>query len=96
VSFFTNLRADKLIHEIRTATDPASPATQRAVARLKDVGPGAIESIFAALPEADKGATMALVEVLAALVNQKTFPQFERGLVEGSARVAQGIQAVLT
>jgi eukaryotic-like serine/threonine-protein kinase len=96
VSFFTNLRADRLIHEIRTSSDPASPATQKAIARLKDVGPGAIESIFAALPDADKGATMALVEVLATLVSQKTFPQFVRGLIEGSARVAQGISWALT
>ncbi|HXZ60954.1 MAG TPA: HEAT repeat domain-containing protein [Steroidobacteraceae bacterium] len=96
MSFFTNLRADRLIHEIRTSTDPASPATQKAVAGLKSVGPGAIESIFAALPEADKGATMALVEVLATLVSPKTFPLFMRGLIEGSPRVISGISWALT
>ena len=91
MSFFTNLRADRLITEIRSATDPSSPATQKAVARLKDVGPGAIEAVFAALPDADKTATVALVDVLASLVSQKTFPQFVRGLVEGSPRVISGI-----
>src|SRR5579872_3442652 len=96
MSFFTNLRADRLIMEIRSSTDAASPATQKAVAKLKEVGPGAIESIFAALPDADKGATMALVEVLTALVNQKTFPQFVRGLIEGSPRVISGISWALT
>jgi HEAT repeat protein/tRNA A-37 threonylcarbamoyl transferase component Bud32 len=96
MSFFTNLRADRLIHEIRTSTDVSSPATQKAVAGLKQVGPGAIESIFAALPDADKGATMALVDVLAALVNQKTFPQYMRGLIEGSPRVISGISWALT
>ncbi len=96
MSFFTNLRADRLIHEIRTSSDQSSPAAQKAVAALKQVGPGAIESIFAALPEADKPATMALVEVLAALVNQKTFPQFMQGLIEGSPRVISGISWALT
>ncbi len=96
MSFFTNLRADRLIHEIRTSNDPSSPATQKAVAGLKQVGPGAIESIFAALPDADKGATLSLVEVLAALVNQKTFPQFMQGLIEGSPRVISGISWALT
>jgi serine/threonine-protein kinase len=96
MSFFTNLRADRLIHEIRTSNDPASPATQKAVAALKQVGPGAIESIFAALPDADKGATKALIEVLAALVNPKTFPQFMQGLIEGSPRVISGISWALT
>jgi eukaryotic-like serine/threonine-protein kinase len=96
MSFFTNLRADRLIMEIRSSPDPASPATQKAVAKLKEVGPGAIESIFGALPDADKGATLALVEVLGTLVNQKTFPQFIRGLIEGSPRVISGISWALT
>ena len=96
MSFFTNLRADKLVTEIRSATDPASPARQKAVERLKEMGPGAIEPIFAALPEADKNATQAFVEVLTALVSHKTFPQFVRGLIEGSPRVISGITWALT
>jgi serine/threonine-protein kinase len=96
MSFFTNLRADRLVTEIRSSNDPTGAATQKAVARLKDVGPGAIEAVLAALPDADKAATMAFVEVLAGLVSQKTFPQFMRGLVEGSARVISGISWALT
>ncbi|HET7755662.1 MAG TPA: HEAT repeat domain-containing protein, partial [Steroidobacteraceae bacterium] len=96
MSFFTNLRADRLVTEIRSSNDPHGAATQKAVARLKEVGPGAIESVFAALPDADKGSTMAFVEVLSGLVSQKTFPQFVRGLVEGSPRVISGISWALT
>ena len=97
MSFFSNLRADRLITEIRSSTDPASPATQKAMARLKDVGPSAIEPIFAALPEADKSATMALRRGAGrASSRQKTFPQFVRGLVEGSPRVVSGISWALT
>jgi serine/threonine-protein kinase len=96
MSFFTNLRADRLVTEIRSSTDPASAATQRAIAKLKDLGPGAIEPVFAALPDADKNATVAFVEVLGGLVSPKTFPQFVRGLVEGSARVIAGISWALT
>jgi hypothetical protein len=96
MSFFTNLRADRLITEIRSSKDPASPATQKAIARLKDAGPGAIEAVFGALPEADKSATVAFVDVLAGLVSPKTFPQFVRGLVEGSPRVVSGISWALT
>jgi HEAT repeat protein/tRNA A-37 threonylcarbamoyl transferase component Bud32 len=96
MSFFTNLRADRLVTEIRSSNDPTGAATQKAVARLKDVGPSAIEAVLAALPDADKASTMAFVEVLAGLVSQKTFPQFMRGLVEGSARVISGISWALT
>jgi eukaryotic-like serine/threonine-protein kinase len=96
MSFFTNLRADRLVTEIRSSNDPQSPATQKAIERLKEVGPGAIEVIFGALPEADKNSTVAFVEVLSGLVSQKTFPQFVRGLIEGSPRVVSGISWALT
>jgi eukaryotic-like serine/threonine-protein kinase len=95
MSFFSNLRADRLVTEIRSSTDPAAPATQKAVARLRDVGPGAIEAVFAALPDSDKAATQSFVEVLSGLVSLKTFPQFVRGLVEGSPRVVTGITQAL-
>src|ERR1700753_2782805 len=96
MSFFTNLRADRLITEIRGHTDPTSPATQKAVARLRDLGSGAIEPVFAALPDADKNATVSFVEVLGGVVSQKTFPQFVEGLIQGSPRVIAGISWALT
>jgi serine/threonine-protein kinase len=96
MSFFTNFRADRLITEIRSTTNPASPSTQRAVGKLRGLGPGAIEAIFGALPDADKNATVAFVEALSAMVNPKTFPIFVRGLVEGSPRVVAGISWALT
>src|SRR5581483_6474067 len=96
MSFFTNLRADRLVTEIRSSTGPADPAAQKAAAKLKEMGSSAIEPIFAALPDADKNATVVFVDVLAALATQKTFPQFIQGLVEGSARVIAGISWALT
>src|ERR1700749_1582205 len=96
MSFFTNLRADRLITEIRSSTDSGSAATQKAVAKLKDLGSGAIEPVFAALPDADKNATVAFVEVLGGVVSQKTFPQFVQGLTQGSPRVVAAISWALT
>ena len=96
MSFLTNVRADRLITGIRSSADPASAETQKSIARLKELGAGAIGPILATLPEADKNATLALVEVLAHLVSAKTFPQFLQGLVEGSPRVIAGIAWALT
>ena len=96
MSFFTNLRADRLVTEIRSSASPNSPATQKAIGKLKDLGAGALEPIFAALPEADKNATLAFVEALSGIVNQKTFPAFTQGLIEGSPRVIAGISWALT
>jgi serine/threonine-protein kinase len=96
MSFFSNLRAERLVAEIRSTTNPSDAATQKAVAKLKDLGTAAIEAVFAALPEADKNATVAFVDVLTGLVNPKTFPQFVEGLVQGSPRVIAGISWALT
>ncbi len=66
------------------------------MARLRELGAGAIEAIFASLPDADKNATLAFVEALGGLVNQKTFPLFVQGLIQGSPRVVAGISWALT
>jgi serine/threonine-protein kinase len=96
MSFFTNVRAERLIAEIKSTSNVASPATQKAIVKLAELGPGAIEPVFAALADADKNATLAYVEVLTALVSPKTMPQFMTGLVEGSQRVIAGIAWALT
>lgn len=89
MSFFSTLRADRLITELKSK--PGSPEAQRAAARLKDLGAAAIEPVVVALEDADKAAAVMLVDVLSALVTQKTFPQFVRWLVEGSPRVVAGV-----
>jgi serine/threonine-protein kinase len=96
MSFFTNLRADRLITQIKSSNDLMGPETQKAIAKLKDVGPTAIEPVIAALPETDKNAMVAFVDVLSALVSQKTFPVFTQALVHGSARVIAGVSWALT
>jgi len=96
MSFFTNLRAERLITEIRSSSGSADGTAQKSAAKLKEVGAGAIEPIFAALPEADKNATAMLVDVLTSLVSLKTLPQFMQGLIEGSPRVITGIVWALT
>jgi eukaryotic-like serine/threonine-protein kinase len=96
MSFFTNLRADRLVSEIRSGSGPNDPVVIKAAAKLKSLGPGAIDAVLAALPEAEKNVTVVMVDVLSALISAKTFPRFLRGLVEGSPRVIAGISWALT
>src|SRR6185312_6714806 len=96
MSFFSNLRADRLIQQIKSSTNLMAPETQAAITKLKETGPGSIELIIAQLPDADKNATVAFVVVLAALATPKTFPQYTQALVEGSARVIAGVAWALT
>jgi serine/threonine-protein kinase len=96
MSFFTNLRADRFIAQIKSSNDVLGPETQKAIAKLKEVGAGAIEPVLAALPDADKQATVAFVDVLATLATVKTFPQLLESMVQGSPRVVAGIAWALT
>jgi serine/threonine-protein kinase len=96
MSFFTNIRADRFITELKEATDVAAPATQKAIAKLRELGAGAIEPVTAALADADKIATVAYIEVLTGLVNQKTFPKFIEAMVTGSPRVVAGVAWALS
>src|SRR5665213_752544 len=95
MSFFTNLRADRLVAEIRSGTGPSDPAVQKAAAKLKSLGPGAIDAVLAALPEADKNVTVVLVDVLSGLISAKTFPRFLRGLVAGAYQQEPNEKAAL-
>jgi eukaryotic-like serine/threonine-protein kinase len=96
MSFFTNIRADRFITELKSATDVAAPKTQQAIAKLRELGPGAIEPVTAALADADKIATIAYIEVLTGLVNQKTFAKFVESLITGSPRVIAGVAWALS
>ena len=96
MSFFSNYRADRLINQIKGSNDILGTDAQKAVAKLKELGPSAIESVLASLPDADKHATVAFVDVLSALASQKSFPIFVEALVQGSPRVIAGVAWALT
>jgi hypothetical protein len=52
--------------------------------------------VTAALADADKIATVAYIEVLTGLVNQKTLPKFIESLVMGSPRGVAGVAWALS
>ena len=96
MSFLSNFRADRLITQIKSSNDILGIETQKSVAKLKELGPSGIEAVLAALPEADKHATVALVDVLSTLATAKSFPSFVEALITGSPRVIAGVAWALT
>ncbi len=96
MSFFSNYRSDRLITQIKSSNNLLGAEAQKAVAKLKDMGPAIIESVLAALPDADKHATVALVDVLSGLATAKTFPVYVNALIQGSPRVIAGVSWALT
>jgi len=94
--FLKTFRADRLIAEVRDSGDPEGPRSQKALAKLKELGPAAIEPVIDALAGADKRETVAFVDVLSSLADNKTFPIFAKALSEENARAISGVAWALS
>jgi eukaryotic-like serine/threonine-protein kinase len=95
MSFFSDLRAERLIAEIRGIGDPQSPDSQKAFQKLAKIGAGAIPKILDALAVADKKETAAYVDILTQLVDNRTFPVMAQGLVDGNPRTTSAVSLAL-
>jgi serine/threonine-protein kinase len=90
MNFITSYQADRLIAQIREEADPASPTAKKAFKKLGDLGTGAIPKILEALASADKRQTVEYVELLNALISDKTLPLVTRGLADADPRTVSG------
>src|SRR5690606_8468297 len=79
------------IAEIRGIGDPVHPDSQKAFQKLARIGPGAIPKILDALAVADKKESASYIEILAQLVDNKSFPVLVEGMIEGSARTVSAV-----
>lgn len=95
MSFFSDLRAERLIAEIRGIGDPLHPDSQKALQKLARIGPGAIPKILDALAVADRKETAAYVDILTQLIDNRSFPILVQGMVDGSPRTIAGIGQAL-
>jgi serine/threonine-protein kinase len=93
MSFFTNLRADRLIADIKAA-DGAN-GHRDALEKLVRLGPSAIPRVLNALASADKQETTGFVAVLTALLDNRSFPLIAAGLTDGNQRTVAAVAAAL-
>jgi serine/threonine-protein kinase len=96
MSLFASYRADRLIADVRSSGNPASPLAQKALAKLVALGPSAIDPIIDALSNADKGETLAYVETLSQLIDVKTLPILLKTMAEANGRAVSGIAWALS
>ncbi len=96
MSFFTNMKADRLIADIKAAGDGTGTDAHKALDRLGKLGPGAIPRIIDALSNADRQETEAFVRVLAALIDNKALTQVIDALAEANPRTSAAIVAALS
>ncbi len=96
MKFFDDLKADRLIEEIRSKGDVQHPEVQKSLGKLARLGAGAIPKILDALPAASKQETLAYVEILTQVLDQKTFPILVDALINGDARTNAAISWALS
>ena len=96
MSLFANYRADRLIAEVKSSGNPASPLALKALEKLIALGSDAIDPIVDALATSEKKETTAYVEVLARLIDSKTLPILLKTMSEANGRAMSGIAWALS
>ena len=96
MSLFANYRADRLIAEVKSSGNPASPVAQKALEKLVGLGSNAIDPIVGALAGAEKRETLAYVEALSQLIDAKNLPRLLRTMGETNGRAMSGIAWALS
>lgn len=90
MSFLGGFRADQLVSRLVAEQNPDSPAAKRLISRIKKIGPKVVPKAIDALALSDKSHTMIFVDILAALVSDKSLDLFKEGLADGNDRVVSG------
>ncbi len=91
MGIFGGYRADRLIAEVRESGDPASAKAKSALTKLQGLGQIAIQPIVDALATSDKRETVAFVEALTPLIDNKSFPLITKALAEENPRSVAGV-----
>lgn len=90
MGFLASFRSDQILAQLIAEQDPASPAAQKLVVKLKAAGNKAVPKIIDALALSDKTHTMVLVDILGAIINDKNLIMYKEGLADGNERVVSG------
>ncbi len=90
MSLLGTFRADQQINQLMSESDPTSSRALSLMERLKKSGPKTIPKLIDALALSDKSHTMMFVDILTALVNDKTLEAYREGLADGNERVVKG------
>jgi len=90
VSLLGGFRADQQINALIAEQDPDSANARKLTQKLKNSGPKSIPKVIDALALSDKSHTMMFVDILSALVSDKSIEFFREGLADGNERVVHG------
>jgi eukaryotic-like serine/threonine-protein kinase len=90
MGILASFRSEQVLSALVAEPDPTSRNARNLVEKLKKAGNKAVPKIIDALALSDKSHTMVLVDILAALVNDKNLEMYKEGLADGNERVVSG------
>ena len=96
MNFLASFRADQFVTQLLAQEDPASPAAEKLIEKLKKAGNRAIPKVIDAMALSDKTHRMVLVDILSDLINDKNIDLFREGLADGNERVVSGTAFALS
>lgn len=96
MKFLTSLRGERWLTDLKRIQDPESPAFRRAVGKLIQLGGSAIPLLIEALPSADRRETLAYVEILGALADERHLQTLLAELRHPNPRVTAAVSWALS
>jgi HEAT repeat protein len=96
MKLFSALKADKNLSRLLEERDCQTAVAKKALLALTGLGQSAVPVIIESLANADKKQTLALVNVLADLVDERSFPLFAEALKHADRRCASGAGSALS
>ncbi len=96
MKMFSALKAEKNLTRLFEERDCRTAAATKALSNLTGLGQAAVPVIVRSLSTTDKKQTIALVNVLADLVDERSFPLFVEGLKDSDRRCASGVAWALS
>jgi eukaryotic-like serine/threonine-protein kinase len=95
VGIISSIRGERLLADIKASGDASSPQARKAVEKLIAMGPSAIPLVLEALGDAERKETMAYVDVLSTLADDKTLPRIAAGLADPNPRTVAAVSWAL-
>ena len=96
MTLFANYRADRLIAEVKSSGNPASPLALKALEKLISLGSDAIDPLVEALSTSEKRESTVYVEALSKLIDSKTLPHLLKTMSEANGRGMSGVAGALS
>jgi HEAT repeat protein/tRNA A-37 threonylcarbamoyl transferase component Bud32 len=96
VKFLSSFRGERLLADLKTSGELSTPRSRKAIEKLVALGRDAIPIVLEGLGSADRRETMALVEVLSALADEKNLPLLLQGLAEPNPRTVAAVAWALS